>query len=296
MNTAPDIPDPASEPQPATASDTPPTGAGTRLGEEEEAAAEELDEATGADTSELVDWKDELREDFEAWLATLDEIPVGGEPADDDANDAPDLYSFYAQFAASGAESRKANRRTAEAMSQWGDTLARFESGLQPLRETVAQLSAAQPKSGRMTRAQCLVLVELLDRMHRLARAFETTPSTPSTPVVKRSWFGLAAGAATASAAAAAATAADEAWRAAWNTQRQALDILVGHLEGWLAKEGVTRQLTLGLPFDPAFMMAVAAEPDATRPPQTVLEELATGYLRDGELLRAAQVKVSRRP
>jgi molecular chaperone GrpE (heat shock protein) len=43
-------------------------------------------------------------------------------------------------------------------------------------------------------------------------------------------------------------------------------------------------------------MMAVAVESDATRPPQTVLEELAAGYAREGELLRAAQVKVSRQP
>ena len=41
-------------------------------------------------------------------------------------------------------------------------------------------------------------------------------------------------------------------------------------------------------------MMAVAAEVDGTRPPQTVLEETAAGYTRHGELLRAAQVKVSR--
>lgn len=312
MNTSPDAPHPAPEPQhigtvPAIAPSTPSADSATRVDthmpdpaepvetslgpevdEECEVDAEENenDEGADADTSELADWKDALREDFEVWLATLDEIPDAGDPAGDDANDAPDLYSFYEQFAAAGAESRKANRRTAEAMSQWGDTLARFESGLQPLRETAAQLAAAQPKSGRMTRAHCLVLVELLDRMYRLDRAFETPPAAPA---AKRSWFGLAPGTAV-------TAATDEAWRAAWTAQRQALAILVSHLEGWLAKEGITRQIATGQPFDPVFMMAVATEPDSTRPPQTVLEELAAGYLRDGELLRAAQVKVSRRP
>ena len=222
--------------------------------------------------AELADWKDRLRHDFEDWLAGIEEIPAA-----DDAElapaEAPDLYAFHQQLAAANAEARKANRRSAEAISQWGDTLARFEGTLAPLRESVAALAAAQPKEGRMARAHCLVLVELLDRMHRIARAFQSPP--PQGPW----WRGT-----------------DAPWRKAWDTQRQGFNILVSHLEELLKKEGVTRLDTLGQPFDPAVMTAVAAEPDATRPPQTVLEELAAGYRRHGELLRPAQVKVSRQP
>jgi hypothetical protein len=227
-------------------------------------------------SSELADWKAALRHDFETWLASIDELPAADAAGGVDPADAPDLYSFHAQLTAASAESRKANRRTAEAMSQWGETLARFESGLQPLRDAAAQLAAAQPKAGQMSRAHCLMLAELLDRMHRLAAAFARPPGA------RRSWWTSAAG--------------DEAWRKAWAAQHDALGILVGHLEGLLQKEGVTRLATLGQVFDPAVMMAVAAEADATRPPQTVLEETAAGYLRHGELLRAAQVKVSRQP
>jgi len=231
---------------------------------------------TGPGDDELTEWKDELRRDFETWLASIDEIPESddGQPGDE-PDAAPDLYSFYEQFAAASAESRKANRRTAEAMSQWGDTLARFEGGLQPLRETVAQLAAVQPKAGRMARAHCLVLVELLERMHRLDRAFASPPVAP------RFWWGASA---------------DRTWRQSWDAQHQALDILVGHLEGLLTREGVTRIDTAEQPFDPTTMMAVATEPDDSRPPQTVVEEVAAGYRRDGELLRAAQVKVTLRP
>ncbi len=224
--------------------------------------------------SELVEWKDALREDFETWLASLEVIPEL-DPEADSSSDAPDLYSFYEQFAAANAESRKSNRRTAEAISQWGETLLRFENSLTPLRETTAQLAAVQPKEGQMSRAHCLVLVEMLDRMHRLNRAFQ------SPPIAKKAWWGGGG---------------DAAWRKAWESQHQALDILVSHVEGLLKQEGVTRLDTTGQPFDPAVMMAVAAEPDATRPPQTVLEELAAGYRRHGELLRAAHVKVTRKP
>lgn len=222
----------------------------------------------------LADWKSALRHDFETWLASIDELPAACE-AVGDANDAPDLYSFYAQLTAATAESRKANRRTAEAMSQWGETLVRFESGLQPLRETAAQLVAVQPKAGQLSRAHCLMLAELLDRMHRLTRAFAAPPE------VKRPWLSFGAD-------------SDAAWRTTWAAQHNALNILVTHFESMLQKEGVTRIATLGQSFDPAVMMAVAAETDATLPPQTVLEETAAGYTRHGELLRAAQVKVSR--
>jgi molecular chaperone GrpE (heat shock protein) len=224
-----------------------------------------------SDESDLSDWKDALRRDFEEWLASLDAIPAPDDTLDD-GGDTPDLFSFYEQFAAANAEARKSNRRTAEAFSQWSETLGRFETSLAPLREISAQL-AAQPKDTGLARAHCLLLVELLDRMHRLARAYETPPA------VRKSWWGGRG---------------DEAWQKAWASQRQALDILVSHLEGLLKKEGVTRIETTGQPFDPTLMLAVSAEPDASRPAQTVLEELTAGYRRHGELLRAAQVKVSR--
>jgi molecular chaperone GrpE len=221
---------------------------------------------------EMADWKAALRRDFEEWLAGLDTIPES-EEVEGGMGESPDLYSFYEELAAANAESRKSNRRTAEAISQWSDVLGRFESGLTPLRETVAQLAAVQPKEGQLSRGHCLMLVELLDRLQRLGRAFE------SPPAAKRWWGGSTAD-----------------WRKAWETQRQAFGIVVGHLAALLKQEGVTPFDTVGRPFDPSRMTAVAAEPDASRPPQTVSEEIAPGYLRGSDLLRPAQVKVTRQP
>ena len=233
----------------------------------EEAREEELE---GLD-EELIEWKQALREDFEQWLASLDEIPEP-DPAEENLDTGPDLYSFYEQFAAANAETRKAHRRTVEAMSQWGDTLARFEASLTPLRETVTQLAATQAPEGRLSRPHCLVLVEWLDRLARVTRAFASPPA-------QRRWWESTA-----------------AWKKAWEAQRQAVAIVLSHLEELLRREGVARIETLGERFDPTTMTAVAAEPDATRPAQTVLEEIVPGYRRQGELLRPAQVKVSRHP
>lgn len=225
------------------------------------------------------DWKDALRRDFEKWLGELDDaadVEEAAEPeaAGLEASRTPDLYSFYEQLAAANSEFRKANRRTAEAINQWCETLTRFDGSLSPLRETMAKLTAAQPKAAELSRSHCLVLVEWLDRQNRIRKAFESPPQ-------KTSWWQGRGNAA---------------WLKAWETQSQALAILASHIEELLRTEGVTRLDALGQPFDPATMTAVAAEPDSAHPPQTVLEELAAGYRRHGELLRTAQVKVSRQP
>ena len=239
-----------------------------------------LEEEDGsARSGQLADWKDALRRDFEKWLEDLDdlaELEEAAEPEDKglEASETPDLYSFYEQLAAANSEFRKANRRTAEAISQWCETLTRFDGSLSPLRETVVQLTAAQPKADDLSRSHCLILVEWFDRLNRIRKAFELPPQ-------KTSWW---------------QGRGNSAWLKAWETQGQALAILASHIEELLRKEGVTRLDALGQPFDPATMTAVAAEPDSAHPPQTVLEELAAGYRRHGELLRAAQVKVSRQP
>ena len=226
-----------------------------------------VDAASAADAAELADWKAALRRDFEEWLATVDGLP---EAEEDESPEMPDLYSFYEQLAAGNVETRKANRRTAEAFSQWAETLGRFESQLAPLRETTAQLAAVQARENGLPRTYCVLLVELLDRMYRLAKAFETRPA-------RKSWW----------------PGSDQAWREAWERQSQGLSILLSHFEELLKKEGVTRIQTVGQPFDPSVMTAVAAETDPARPAQVVLEEIAPGYRRRGELLRPAQVKVN---
>jgi molecular chaperone GrpE (heat shock protein) len=223
-------------------------------------------EEISADADPLLDdWKTALHAELESWIEQLDEIPDS--EAEDQPPDEPDLYSFYAQWIAANAESKKNNRRTAEAFGQWNEALGRCESDLKLLREQSQRLSAEAP-SGAMSRAHCLVLVELLDRLERLGAAFAAPPQSP--------WWKAGSG-----------------WRQAWERQRQAFEILLDHFTAILTKEGVTRMETTGQPFDSLSMTAVAAEPDESRPDQTVLEEIAPGYRLRGELLRPAQVKVS---
>jgi molecular chaperone GrpE (heat shock protein) len=224
------------------------------------------DEVAKEDRVELTGWKEELRHDFEAWLDSVDEIPALDAALE--PGDTPDLYSFFEQLTAATAESRKANRRTAEAFSQWGDTLARFDEDLRLLRDHLGRQPAGESGDNSLSRSHALVLVELLDRLQRLDRAFQSPPP--------RSWW-----------------VKDQVWRQAWETQRQAFEILLSHFAAWLVREGIVRIAALHQPFDPAIMSAVAAEPDAQRPHHSVIEEVSAGYRRHGELLRPAQVKVT---
>lgn len=227
---------------------------------------EELTPAlTTSETPALDEWKRELRVQVERWLASLDVIPVD-EGAEAGEVAVPDLYAFYEQLAAATTEARKSNRRTAEAFSQWSDTLAGFDGELRLLREQLAR----QPIAGddALPRSWCLALIEITDRLHRLAAALDTPP--------RRGWLG-----------------GDANWRAAWETQRHGHDILMSHVAALVAQAGATRIQALHQPFDPARMAAVVAEPDARWPRNTVIEEIAPGYLLRGELLRVAQVKVS---
>jgi hypothetical protein len=60
---------------------------------------------------------------------------------------------------------------------------------------------------------------------------------------------------------------ADALWRA-WETQRQALDIVLSHADALVASAGVTRIETMRQPFDPRTMIAVATTVDSHRPPR----------------------------
>jgi molecular chaperone GrpE len=76
----------------------------------------------------------------------------------------------------------------------------------------------------------------------------------------------------------------------------EGVELVLRELHGLLAKHGVTPIEALGQPFDPALHEAMAQVPDATRPPNTVVEVFQRGYQLRGRLLRAARVVVSRPP
>lgn len=233
---------------------------------EEESIEDPAAPVADLDDSPLEAWKDAMRSAFEEWLESIEQVPALDEE-ERGVTDAPDLYSFYSELAAATAENRKSNRRTAEAFSQWGDTLLRFETDVRQLREHLARIPATGSPDD-LPRGHCLALVEMLDRLIRITAAFGKTPA--------RTWWG-----------------SDTEWRAAWENQRQAFAILQGHLEALAQTSGITRMKVEGELFDPSRMVATATEDDPRHPGQFVLEQLMPGYIFRGQVLRPAQVKVN---
>ena len=215
-------------------------------------------------TASLEQWKAHARTQFEDWLSGLDEIP---EPETTEELGA-DAFSLFAELTALRAESRKGNRKAAEVFTQFGDTLTRFQSEFARLKE---QLAPSQ--EGGLPRAHCLALAELLDRVRRLLQALECPPKPGAFGALGRRFTAP--------------------WAAAWSANRQALEILAGHLERLLLKAGLVPVVTLGKTFDPNTMVAVSSEA-ASAPPFTVLEEVLAGYLWQTSVLRPAEVKISK--
>lgn len=74
----------------------------------------------------------------------------------------------------------------------------------------------------------------------------------------------------------------------------QGLELVHRELGLVLAKHGVTEVEAIGKPFDPSLHEAIAQAPDASVPPNTVVQVYQKGYRLLDRLLRPAQVVVAR--
>jgi len=220
-----------------------------------------------SDVRAVASWKDELRRQFELWLESLEDIPKTQE-----LPDAPDLYSLYEELAALRNETRKGNRKSAEVFGQVSESLSQVETEIKRLREHLSRTDSASGDRAVLPRSYLLALVEMLDRIHRLGAALERPPKPP-----RLAWLRP-----------------DDSWRKAWANLQQGVSILLTHFEQLLEQAGIQRMRTLGTAFDPASMLAVAIIPPDGQPPNVVVEEIAPGYRWRDEVLRPAEVKITR--
>lgn len=217
------------------------------------------------------EWKSALRAEFETWLESVDQL---AEPEADDiaaAEEAPSLRSFYEQLTTATTEWRRSGRRTADVLARLGDSLSALGEETRQLR-----LQRSQEEQGDALPSDWyLALIETADKIRRIQGAFDSPPQVSPT------WWPSA-------------RAGLQSWRNAWQVQGEAFAILSGHVDGQLRKAGLERIVTQGRILDPAVMTAVSVTVDGSVPDQTVIEEILPGYQRGGQLVRAAQVRVSR--
>jgi len=223
--------------------------------------------APGGDVPAVDSWKEDLRRQFELWLESLEDIPETQE-----LRDAPDLYSLYEELTALRNETRKGNRRSAEVFGQVGESLGHVEAEIKHLREHLSRTDSGSGDRVVLPRSYLLALVEMFDRIRRLEAVLERPPR-PS----RLAWLRP-----------------DDSWRKAWANLQQGVSIVLTHFEKLLEQAGIQRMSTLATAFDPVSMLAVAIVPRGGQPPNVVVEEIAPGYRWRDEVLRPAEVKITK--
>jgi molecular chaperone GrpE len=224
--------------------------------------------SSGGNTPELDAWKQQLRQQFETWLAGVDHLPGVQEQTDD----APDLYSLYEELTALRNEARQGNRKSADVFGRLGETLGRFEDEIRRLREQLSRSEAAPGSKAALPRSYFLGLVEFADRLHRFGSALERPPRPGRLAFLSP----------------------DGPWRKTWANWQHGFSILVTHFENLLEQAGIQRLNTVGATFDPVTMVAVATTALDGRPSNVVVEEVAPGYRWRDEVLRPAEVKITK--
>ena len=179
----------------------------------------------------------------------------------------------HEELAAAGAEARRNARRLMEGMKQIGSALEAVSSTLGEIHRSVRDTAPVRNDS----RPLHLGLVELSDRLERIR------PSLAAPPVASASWWP-------------GASKILQEWKADRARIADAFSIFHTHIHGLLKAAALERLNTINQPFDPTRMTAVEVVVDSTRPDHTVVAEILPGwhYPKAGEILRTAQVKVSR--
>jgi molecular chaperone GrpE len=215
----------------------------------------------------LENWKLDIEAQFREWLNRLDgDEAAAAEPAEARS---PDLYSFFEALSVLRSDVRKSTRRSHDTFLRFGEALAGFEETLKSLAERLSE--ERQQRGWREQAGQREFLApfaEMLERLNRLENRLAHPPEV-----------GLLS--------------ARRKWADAWSSLRQGFVLLREHFELLLREDGILPMETVGQPFDPTKMKAVAVEESDSLPHNTVVEELAAGYFHKGEVLKFAEVKIT---
>lgn len=214
--------------------------------------------------------KQGLLNQFSAWLDSVpDEEPAetasGAEPAS-----STDLYSLFVEMAGLRAEVRTESRLVKDALEQFRGV---FET-LQTSHSTVRQeLERARAETRDQVKAAVRpLLLDVIDLRDRLLDAQRLSGTA------RAGWLGRLLG-------------RNARGGAAW---QEGLRLTLRRLDQVLFDRRVVAVRLQGQPFDPLQARAIATVADSAAPDGTVIEEVRAGFLWDDQVLRTAEVIVSK--
>ena len=213
------------------------------------------------------DWKQDVLEDFRQWLDAFEEAPPeDGEPEPAEC----DLHDLFAEFAALRQEVRLQNREQSRAGRELAKAAAVYETAAGLAQRREEDLAALEIRVSRSAEDRCLrAVLEVRDALVRGREAAVTLRDRPR-GLFRRPSRGTAGVA-------------------------EGYELALRRFDRTLSGFGVRPVQTVGHPFDSRTMHAVEARRVESVEDGTVVEELRSGFVRDGEVLRLADVAVSRR-
>jgi molecular chaperone GrpE len=215
--------------------------------------------------------KEALLSQFSAWLDAAGNAPGSS----DETTATTDLYSLFVEMAGLRSEVRTESRLVKEALDQFRGV---FDT-LRASQATVHQeLERARAEGRDQARAVVRpLLLDVIDLRDRLLAALKSS-GPPRTGWLDRLTRRRAMGR---------NASGGEAWR-------EGLRMTLSRLDQVLLDRRVVAQRLEGQPFDPRIARIVATSADSAAPDGTVIEEVRAGFLWDDQVLRTAEVIVSK--
>lgn len=209
--------------------------------------------------------KQALLSRFQAYLDTAEA------DAPEPRTEASDLYSLFVEVAGLRSEVRIESRLVKEALDQFRgvfDTLQASQASVQ--QELDRARSAARDQADAALRPLLLDVIDLRDRLLAALKLAAAPRSSWAGRLLRRPAPG------------------GEAWQ-------EGLRMTLRRLDQTLLDRRVAPMQLVGQPFDPKRARVVATSADGSAADGTVLEEVRAGFLWDGQVLRTADVVVSKR-
>ena len=212
--------------------------------------------------------KKSLVEQFRAHLDTLND-DAGFETmadAEADVDTGADLHSLYIEMAALRSEVRTESRLVKDTLDLVRGVVERAETERARLAEAEREAALLRP-----------LLIDLIEVRDRLA-AGVAGPS-PATAAVSAPWYRRLL------------NRTDDTTADAW---REGLRMTLNRFDRVLRERGVIPIDVVGKPFDPKIARAVGTVTDSDLENGIVVREVRSGFLWEGEMLRAADVVVNK--
>jgi len=210
--------------------------------------------------------KQALLSRFRAYLDTAE----GEQEPPDDPEEITDLYSVLVEVAGLRSEVRTESRLVKEALEQFRGVFETLQASHATVQKELDRArTEARDQGGAALRPLLLDVIDLRDRLTAALRVAAAVRPSWTDRLLRRHVSG------------------GEAWQ-------EGLRMTLRRLDQILLDRRVVAVPLVGRPFDPRLARVVATSPDSAVPEGSVVEEVRAGFLWDDQVLRIAEVIVSK--